>query len=89
MSPYMNVVQAYFPPISQPEGLPLKIQDARGKEWLFQFNFWPNNNNIIYVLEGVTPFIQTLQSQASDTCNFLSFVHGYVVQYITLWIHVH
>lgn len=60
-------LQAYFPPISQPEGLPLKIQDVNGKEWHFQFRFWPNNNSRMYVLEGVTPCIQSLQLQAGDT----------------------
>ncbi|GKC80100.1 B3 domain-containing transcription repressor VAL2 isoform X1, partial [Tanacetum coccineum] len=25
--------EAYFPPISQHEGLPLRIQDVKGKEW--------------------------------------------------------
>lgn len=62
--------EAYFPPISQPEGLPLKIQDAKGKEWHFQFRFWPNNNSRMYVLEGVTPCIQSLQLQAGDTVTF-------------------
>ncbi|KAG0478684.1 hypothetical protein HPP92_013403 [Vanilla planifolia] len=62
--------EAYFPPISQPEGLPLKIQDANGKEWHFQFRFWPNNNSRMYVLEGVTPCIQSLQLQAGDTVTF-------------------
>jgi len=59
--------EAYFPPISQPEGLPLKVQDASGKEWIFQFRFWPNNNSRMYVLEGVTPCIQSMQLQAGDT----------------------
>ncbi|VAH42199.1 unnamed protein product [Triticum turgidum subsp. durum] len=59
--------EAYFPPISQPEGRPLTIQDAKGKEWHFQFRFWPNNNSRMYVLEGVTPCIQSLQLQAGDT----------------------
>jgi len=59
--------QAYFPPISQPEGLPLKVQDASGKEWIFQFRYWPNNNSRMYVLEGVTPCIQSMQLQAGDT----------------------
>lgn len=78
--------QAYFPPISQPEGLPLKIQDVKGKEWMFQFRFWPNNNSRMYVLEGVTPCIQSMQLQAGDTgtvpnlvmepCNFLLFVNS-------------
>ncbi|XP_068639954.1 B3 domain-containing protein Os07g0679700-like isoform X2 [Aristolochia californica] len=62
--------EAYFPPISQPEGLPLKIQDAKGKDWVFQFRFWPNNNSRMYVLEGVTPCIQSMQLQAGDTVTF-------------------
>ncbi|XP_078162599.1 B3 domain-containing protein Os07g0679700-like isoform X2 [Carex rostrata] len=62
--------EAYFPPISLPEGRPLTIQDAKGKEWHFQFRFWPNNNSRMYVLEGVTPCIQSLQLQAGDTVTF-------------------
>ncbi|PIN21376.1 hypothetical protein CDL12_05921 [Handroanthus impetiginosus] len=62
--------EAYFPPISQPEGLPLRIQDVKGKEWIFQFRFWPNNNSRMYVLEGVTPCIQSMQLQAGDTVTF-------------------
>ncbi|KAL7136063.1 hypothetical protein ABFS83_10G004000 [Erythranthe nasuta] len=62
--------EAYFPPISQPEGLPLRIQDVRGKEWVFQFRFWPNNNSRMYVLEGVTPCIHSMQLQAGDTVTF-------------------
>lgn len=60
-------MQAYFPPISQSEGLPLKVQDAKGTEWTFQFRFWPNNNSRMYVLEGVTPCIQSMQLRAGDT----------------------
>lgn len=63
----VGIMQAYFPPISQPEGLPLRIQDVKGKEWVFQFRFWPNNNSRMYVLEGVTPCIQSMQLQAGDT----------------------
>ncbi|XP_078156962.1 B3 domain-containing protein Os07g0563300-like isoform X2 [Carex rostrata] len=62
--------EAYFPTISQPEGLPLTVQDASGKEWQFQFRFWPNNNSRMYVLEGVTPCIQAMQLQAGDTVTF-------------------
>ncbi|XP_012481343.1 B3 domain-containing transcription repressor VAL2 isoform X2 [Gossypium raimondii] len=62
--------EAYFPPISQPEGLPLRIQDVKGKEWVFQFRFWPNNNSRMYVLEGVTPCIQSMQLRAGDTVTF-------------------
>ncbi|XWS15671.1 hypothetical protein CRYUN_Cryun34aG0021900 [Craigia yunnanensis] len=62
--------EAYFPPIAQPEGLPLKVQDSKGKEWIFQFRFWPNNNSRMYVLEGVTPCIQNMRLQAGDIVTF-------------------
>ncbi|XP_052177804.1 B3 domain-containing transcription repressor VAL1-like isoform X2 [Diospyros lotus] len=62
--------EAYFPPISQSDGLPLNIQDTGGNEWTFQFRFWPNNNSRMYVLEGVTPCIQNMQLQAGDTVIF-------------------
>ncbi|XP_042472786.1 B3 domain-containing protein Os07g0563300-like isoform X2 [Zingiber officinale] len=62
--------EVYFPTISQPEGLPLKVQDTSGRSWTFQFRFWPNNNSRMYVLEGVTPCIQAMQLQAGDTVTF-------------------
>ncbi|XP_073028626.1 B3 domain-containing protein Os07g0563300-like isoform X2 [Primulina eburnea] len=62
--------EAYFPPIAQPEGLPLKVLDVKGKEWVFQFRFWPNNNSRMYVLEGITPCIQSLRLQAGDVVTF-------------------
>lgn len=63
----LEFMQAYFPPISQSEGLPLRIHDVKGNEWTFQFRFWPNNNSRMYVLEGVTPCMQSMQLQAGDT----------------------
>ncbi|XP_057514030.1 B3 domain-containing transcription repressor VAL1-like [Actinidia eriantha] len=62
--------EAYFPSISQSEGIPIRIQDIKGKEWTFQFRFWPNNNSRMYVLEGVTPCIQNMNLQAGDTVIF-------------------
>ncbi|KAI4318264.1 hypothetical protein L6164_026053 [Bauhinia variegata] len=59
--------EVYFPPISQSEGLPLQIQDGEGNEWTFQFRFLPNNNSRMYVSEGVTPCIQSMELQAGDT----------------------
>ena len=73
---FVTVRQAYFPPISQPEGLPLKVQDSKGKEWIFQFRFWPNNNSRMYVLEGVTPCIQSMQLQAGDIGNFRTLLEN-------------
>ncbi|KAG6505816.1 hypothetical protein ZIOFF_038182 [Zingiber officinale] len=58
---YKTGLLRYFPAISQPEGLPLKVKDANGKDWVFQFRFWPNNNSRMYVWEGVTPCIQAMQ----------------------------
>ncbi|KAL6206956.1 hypothetical protein ACLB2K_024201 [Fragaria x ananassa] len=68
--------EAYFPPISHPEGLPLTVHDSLGKEWVFQFRFWPNNNSRMYVLEGVTPCIQSMQLQAGDIVTFSRFEPG-------------
>ncbi|XP_047954228.1 B3 domain-containing protein Os07g0563300-like isoform X1 [Salvia hispanica] len=62
--------EAYFPSINQAEGLPLNVQDIKGKEWVFQFRFWPNNNSRMYVLEGITPCIQSMQLQAGDVVTF-------------------
>ncbi|QCD77917.1 RAV-like factor [Vigna unguiculata] len=62
--------EAYFPTISQSEGVPLRMQDVKGNEWTFQFRFWPNNNSRMYVLEGVTPCIQAMQLRAGDTVTF-------------------
>ncbi|KAK4274932.1 hypothetical protein QN277_018089 [Acacia crassicarpa] len=62
--------EAFFPPICQSEGLPLEIQDVKGNEWTFQFRYWPNNNSRMYVLEGVTPCIQSMQLIAGDTVTF-------------------
>lgn len=71
----MGFMQAYFPPISHPEGVPLKIQDVKGNNWVFQFRFWPNNNSRMYVLEGVTPWIQSWQLQAGDTGCFSTSIN--------------
>lgn len=62
--------EAYFPPISKTEGLPLNVHDLKGKEWTFQFRFWPNNNSRMYVLEGVNPCIQSMNLQAGDVVTF-------------------
>lgn len=66
-SKFYFYLQAFFPLINQSEGIPIRIQDIKGKEWTFQFRFWPNNNSRMYVLEGVTPCIQNMQVQAGDT----------------------
>lgn len=42
------------------------MQDMKGNEWVFQYRFWPNNNSRMYVLEGVTPCIKSMQLIAGD-----------------------
>ncbi|CAL5427004.1 unnamed protein product [Camellia sinensis] len=66
--------EAYFPPISQSEGIPIKIQDIKRKEWTFQFRFWPNNKSRMYVLEGINPCIQNMELQAGDIETYLVFL---------------
>ncbi|EFJ20862.1 hypothetical protein SELMODRAFT_451635 [Selaginella moellendorffii] len=62
--------EAFFPPISSPEGIPIKMSDSKGQEWQFQFRFWPNNSSRMYVLEGITPCVKALQLQAGDVVTF-------------------
>ncbi|WOH11797.1 hypothetical protein DCAR_0831289 [Daucus carota subsp. sativus] len=71
--------EVYLPPISNPEGIPLPVQDLKGEEWVFQFRFWPNNNSRMYVLEGVSPCIQSMQLRAGDTITFNRNPHGKLV----------
>lgn len=37
---------------------------------MFRFRFWPNNSSRIYVLEGVHPWILSMQLQAGDFVTF-------------------
>ncbi|XP_076959045.1 B3 domain-containing protein Os07g0563300-like [Bidens hawaiensis] len=62
--------EAYLPPITEPDGYPLVIQDIKGKEWVLQYRFWSNSSSRMYVLEGVTPCIQSMHLQAGDTVTF-------------------
>ncbi|KAH9294751.1 hypothetical protein KI387_038339, partial [Taxus chinensis] len=54
----------------QPEGVPLKIEDANRKDWMFQCSIWPNNNRNLHVIEEVKPHMWPVQLQAGDTANF-------------------
>ncbi|KAL9227870.1 hypothetical protein vseg_003511 [Gypsophila vaccaria] len=62
--------EAYFPALTRPGGFPMKVLDIKGKEWVFQFRFWPNNNSRMYVLEGVLHCMQSMQLEAGDTVTF-------------------
>lgn len=62
--------EAYFPVINTSEGVPVNVRDVKGKEWTFQFRYWPNNNSRMYVLEGVFSCIQHMQMEAGDTAIF-------------------
>ncbi|KAL7249494.1 hypothetical protein ACSBR1_011653 [Camellia fascicularis] len=62
--------EAFFPKITTPHGCPLKIQDTEGKEWEFQFHFWPNSGSKMYVLEGLRDYMVSVQWQAGDIVTF-------------------
>ncbi|XP_059661561.1 B3 domain-containing protein Os07g0563300-like isoform X2 [Cornus florida] len=58
--------EAFFPNISVPHGFPIKIQDTDGKEWEFQFRYWPNGSSKMYVLEGLKDYMILMQWQVGD-----------------------
>lgn len=60
----------YLPELSEPQGFPIRMQDTNGKDWEFHFRFWPNNNSIMYVLEGLKDYLISNQCQAGDKVTF-------------------
>eukprot|EP00850_Spirogloea_muscicola_P021052 SM000234S07912 [mRNA] locus=s234:97896:104816:- [translate_table: standard] len=62
--------EMFFPDINSPEGVTYPMHDVTGREWSFHFRYWPNNHSRMYVLEGVTPFIQCQKLQARDKVRF-------------------
>ncbi|KAM7257597.1 hypothetical protein ACFE04_013338 [Oxalis oulophora] len=62
--------EAYLPPIDEPDGIPLLIQDVQGNDYNFRLRFWPNNRTRMYVVEGAMHFVQALQLEAGDTIIF-------------------
>ncbi|KAG1338956.1 B3 domain-containing protein [Cocos nucifera] len=61
--------EAYFPPISQPEGLPLTIQDAKGKEWHFQFSRIDPEGKLVMGFRKATNTVPLQDSQISAIAN--------------------
>ncbi|RZB91459.1 B3 domain-containing protein [Glycine soja] len=74
LPPFVAFAQAFVVVLTAILTSSLYYMDAspKGKEWIFQFRFWPNNNSKMYVLEGVTPCIQSMQLQAGDIGKTLS-----------------
>ncbi|XP_044473508.1 B3 domain-containing protein Os07g0563300-like isoform X2 [Mangifera indica] len=62
--------QDYLPTISEPQGVPIKIQDTGGKYWNFRYRFWPNNNSTMYALEGTRDYLAVNQCQPGDKVAF-------------------
>lgn len=66
--------QEYFPLISGPEGVTIRILDTRGRGWVFHYRYWSNANSQMYVLDGLKDFVISMQWQAGDVgnlCNLL------------------
>eukprot|EP00261_Vitis_vinifera_P031719 XP_019072962.1 PREDICTED: B3 domain-containing protein Os07g0563300 isoform X3 [Vitis vinifera] len=62
--------QEYFPLISGPEGVTIRILDTRGREWVFHYRYWSNANSQMYVLDGLKDFVISMQWQAGDVVTF-------------------
>ncbi|CAH1419558.1 unnamed protein product [Lactuca virosa] len=62
--------EGYFPSIDIPEGKPVEIQDLNGKDWEFNFRYWPNNNSRMYVLEGFNYYVTSMKLKPGDTVMF-------------------
>ncbi|KAI3692039.1 hypothetical protein L6452_31847 [Arctium lappa] len=64
---YIVLVHAHFPPVLEPLGEPLIIQDVKGKDWELNFRFWPNNNSRMYILEEFSPLVKSMDLEEGDT----------------------
>ncbi|KVH88572.1 B3 DNA binding domain-containing protein, partial [Cynara cardunculus var. scolymus] len=62
--------EAYFPPVNEPFGEPLSIQDTEGKNWDLNLRFWPNNNSRMYVLEGFSLVVKSVELVEGDVVTF-------------------
>ncbi|KAM7498758.1 hypothetical protein LguiA_023172 [Lonicera macranthoides] len=62
--------ETFFPDISEPHSLPIKIRDTEGKEWEFRYRSWPNGDSKMYVLEGLRDYMISMKWQAGDVVTF-------------------
>ncbi|KAK9269747.1 hypothetical protein L1049_001525 [Liquidambar formosana] len=62
--------EAYFPKISQQQGLRIKVLDTRGKEWVFHYRYWSNHNGKMYILEGLKDYMNLMQWKPGDKVIF-------------------
>lgn len=60
-------MQAFFPDIFEPRGLPIKISDTEGKEWEANYCYWINAGSKMYVMEGLRELMISKDWQAGDT----------------------
>ncbi|KAK9077521.1 hypothetical protein SSX86_005858 [Deinandra increscens subsp. villosa] len=73
--------EAYFPEVSDPNGIPLEAYDDTDiKEWNLHFRFWLNK---MYVLDGLREYMVSNNLQGGDTLTFSRVVPNgpYVIGY--------
>ncbi|KAK8706143.1 hypothetical protein V6N13_049718 [Hibiscus sabdariffa] len=65
-----RLLQAYFPKISEQQGIFLTVEDTKGNAWKLHFRFWTNTNGRMYFLEGLRDCMTLMQWAAGDTVTF-------------------
>ncbi|RWW17539.1 hypothetical protein GW17_00018529 [Ensete ventricosum] len=59
--------EAYLPPLSEREGIMLRMGDMTlAVTWKFKFRFWPNNKSRMYILENTGGFVRAHCLRAGD-----------------------
>ncbi|KAK9004996.1 hypothetical protein V6N11_042446 [Hibiscus sabdariffa] len=64
--------EAYFPKISEQQGIFLTVEDTKGNAWKLHFRFWTNTNGRMYFLEGLRDCMTLMQWAAGDTVTLVS-----------------
>ncbi|KAK9025780.1 hypothetical protein V6N11_038637 [Hibiscus sabdariffa] len=62
--------EAFFPKISEQQGIFLTMEDTKGNAWELHFRFWTNTNGRMYFLEGLRECMALMQWAAGDTVTF-------------------
>ncbi|KAI3804798.1 hypothetical protein L1987_26609 [Smallanthus sonchifolius] len=62
--------KAYFPEISEGQGVTLHVLDTDGKAWHFFYRCWVHKQYTTYVLQGLKEFMKSKNLKAGDTVAF-------------------
>ncbi|PSC71967.1 B3 domain-containing transcription repressor VAL1-like [Micractinium conductrix] len=68
--------EAHFPPLEEPAGTALQLEDSQGRHHSFRFHFWANAQSRMYLLEGSKPVLAQYGMQAGDVLVFARLPEG-------------